>query len=46
MLKRQEQLSWHDIMTLYESWFYLSADYELIKLQSDEEISERDWRRI
>jgi hypothetical protein len=30
MLERQERRSWHDIMTLDESWFYLHIDREFI----------------
>jgi hypothetical protein len=42
VLKQQERRSWDDTMTLNESWFYLNMDYELIWLQPDEEIPERE----
>jgi transposase len=42
MLERQEQRSWHDIVTLDESWFYINTEHELIWLQLDEEIPERE----
>jgi hypothetical protein len=41
MLERRERRSWHDIVTLDESWFYLHTDHELIWAQSDAEIPER-----
>jgi hypothetical protein len=48
MLERQKQRSWHDIVTLDESWFYLNlnTDHELIWLQPDGEIPERERRTI
>jgi histone-lysine N-methyltransferase SETMAR len=48
MLERQKQRSWHDIVTLDESWFYLNlnTDHELIWLQTDGEIPERERRTI
>jgi hypothetical protein len=46
MLQRQKQRSWHDIVTLDESWFYLNTDHELIWLQPDGEIPERERRTI
>jgi predicted cupin superfamily sugar epimerase len=46
MLERQKQRSWHDIVTLDESWFYLNTDHELIWLQPDGEIPERERRMI
>jgi hypothetical protein len=30
MLEVQRDRTWYDIVTLDESWFYLSTDYELI----------------
>jgi hypothetical protein len=42
VLERQERRSWHDMVILDESWFYLNADHELIWLQRDEEVSERE----
>jgi histone-lysine N-methyltransferase SETMAR len=38
----QEVRSWHDIVTLDESWFYLSTDHEMIWLQSGEKVPERE----
>jgi ABC-type uncharacterized transport system YnjBCD substrate-binding protein len=46
MLERQKQRSWHDIVTLDESWFYLNTNHELIWLQPDGEIPERERRTI
>jgi hypothetical protein len=42
MLERQERRSWHDIVTLDESWLYLHRDHELIWAQLDTEIPERE----
>jgi hypothetical protein len=42
MLERQKQRSWHDIVTLNESWFYLNIGHGLIWLQPDGEIPERE----
>jgi hypothetical protein len=42
MLELQERRSWHDIVTLDKSWFYLHTDHKLIWVQSDAEIPERD----
>jgi histone-lysine N-methyltransferase SETMAR len=42
MLERQERRSWHDIVTLDESWFYLHTDHELIWAQPDPKIPERE----
>jgi hypothetical protein len=39
MLERQ---SWHDIMTVDESWSYLHTDHELIWAQPDAGIPERE----
>jgi hypothetical protein len=30
MLEVQRDQTWQDIVTLDESWFYLSADYEFV----------------
>jgi hypothetical protein len=46
MLERQEQRSWHDIVILDESWFYLNTEHELRWIQPDEEIPERERRTI
>jgi hypothetical protein len=42
MLEQQKQRSWHDIVTLDDSWFYLNTDHELIWLHPDGEIPERE----
>jgi histone-lysine N-methyltransferase SETMAR len=42
MLGRQKERSWHDVVTLDESWFYLNTAHELIWLQPDEEAPERE----
>jgi predicted cupin superfamily sugar epimerase len=44
MLERQERRSWHDIVTLDESWFYLRIDHELNWAQPDTEIPGRERR--
>jgi hypothetical protein len=41
-LERQERRSWHDMVALDESWFYLNMDHELICLQPNEETPERE----
>jgi hypothetical protein len=48
MVERQKQRSWHDIVTLDESWFCLSlnTDHELIWRQPDGEIPGREPRTI
>jgi hypothetical protein len=46
MLERQKQRYWHDIVTLDESWFDLNTDHELIWLQPEGEIPERERRTI
>jgi histone-lysine N-methyltransferase SETMAR len=46
MLERQEQRSWHDIVTLDELWFYFNTEHELIWLHPDEKIPERERRMI
>jgi hypothetical protein len=42
MLEPQKQRSWHDIVTLDESLFYLNTDLEFIWLQPDGEIPKRE----
>jgi hypothetical protein len=42
VLERQERRSWHDMVTLDESWFYLNMNHELLWLQQDEENAERE----
>jgi histone-lysine N-methyltransferase SETMAR len=46
MLEWQERRSWHDILTIDESWFYLLTDHELIWAQPDAEIPERERHTI
>jgi hypothetical protein len=41
-LRIQTARSWHDIITLDESWFYFIIDYELIWLAQRQEIPERE----
>jgi hypothetical protein len=36
MLQVQRDRAWHDIVTLDESWFYLSKDYEFVWPPRDE----------
>jgi hypothetical protein len=43
MPEQQERRSWHNIVTLDESWFYLHIDHELIWAQPDANIPE--WER-
>jgi hypothetical protein len=42
MLEIQQVRCWHNIVMLDEFWFYLSTDYEMICLQSDEKVPERE----
>jgi hypothetical protein len=42
MLELQERRSWHDIVMLGESWFYLDTDHEPIWAQPDAEIREKE----
>jgi hypothetical protein len=42
MLEVQRDRAWHDIVTLDESWFYLSMDYEFVWLPRDEKVFERE----
>jgi hypothetical protein len=37
----QRDRAWHDVVTLDESWFYLSTDYQFIWLPRDENVPER-----
>jgi hypothetical protein len=46
MLERQERRSWHDSVTLDESWFYVRTDHELIWAQLSAEIPERERHTI
>jgi hypothetical protein len=38
--------AWHDIITLDESWFYLSIDHEFIWLPHGEKVREREWHIV
>jgi transposase len=42
ILTAQNAKRWHDIVTLDESWFYFSTDYETIWLPSDVPLPERE----
>jgi hypothetical protein len=42
MFEIQQVRYWHNIVTLDESWFYLSTDHEMISLQPDEKVPEID----
>jgi hypothetical protein len=42
MLMVQRDRAWYDIITLDESWFYLSTDYEFVWLPRDEKVSKRE----
>jgi hypothetical protein len=42
VLERHERQSWYDMVTLDEAWFYLNMDHELIWLQPEEKILERE----
>jgi hypothetical protein len=46
MLDVQRDRAWHDIVTLDESWFYLSMDYEFVWLPRDEKVPEREQHTI
>jgi hypothetical protein len=46
MLEVQRDRAWHDIVTLDESWFYLSRDYEFVWLPRDEKVPEREQHTI
>jgi hypothetical protein len=46
MLEIQHVRCWHHIITLDESWFYFSTDHEMIWLQSDEKVPEREKHTI
>jgi histone-lysine N-methyltransferase SETMAR len=41
MLEVQRDRAWHDIVTLHESWFYLSTGYKFLWLPRDEKVPER-----
>jgi hypothetical protein len=40
MLEVQQGRAWHDIVTLGDSWFYLSTDHKPIRLPRDETVPE------
>jgi hypothetical protein len=42
MLEVQRDRVWHDIITLNESWVYLSTTYEFVWLPRDEKVPERE----
>jgi hypothetical protein len=42
MLEVQRDRAWHDIITLDESWFYMSTDYEFVWLPRHEKVPERE----
>jgi hypothetical protein len=42
MLEVQHDRAWHDIVTLDESWFFLSRDYKFVWLPQDENVAERE----
>jgi histone-lysine N-methyltransferase SETMAR len=42
MLKVQQVRCWHNIVTLDESWFYLSTDHELIWFPADGKVPEME----
>jgi hypothetical protein len=46
MLEVQRDRAWHDIVTLDESWFYLSTDYEFVWLPRDENVPEKERHTI
>jgi hypothetical protein len=46
MLEVQRDRAWHEILTLGESWFYLSADYEFVWLPRDEKVPEGERHTI
>jgi hypothetical protein len=46
MLEIQQVRCWHNIVTLDESWFSLSTDHEMIWLQSDEKVLDRERHTI
>jgi hypothetical protein len=46
MLEVQRDRAWHNIITLDESWSYVSPDYEFVWLPRDEKVPEREQRTI
>jgi histone-lysine N-methyltransferase SETMAR len=42
----QRDRAWYDIVTLDESWFYLSTDYEFVWLPRDKKVPERERHTI
>jgi hypothetical protein len=45
-LEVQRGRAWHDIVTLDQSWFYLSTDHEFVWLPRDEKVPERERHTI
>jgi hypothetical protein len=46
MLEVQRDRAWHDVVTLDEFWFCLSADYEFVSPPRDEKVPERERHTI
>jgi hypothetical protein len=46
MLEVQRDRAWHDIVTLDESWFYLSTDYEFVWLPQNEKFPKENGTRF
>jgi hypothetical protein len=46
MLEVERDRVWHDIVTLDESWSYLSTNYELVWLPRDTKVPERERHTI
>jgi hypothetical protein len=42
MLEVQRDRAWHDIVTVNESWSYLSTDYEFVWLPRDEKFQKEN----
>jgi hypothetical protein len=42
MLQAEHDRAWHDIVTLDESWFYLSTNHEFVSLPQGEKVPERE----
>jgi hypothetical protein len=45
-LRKKQWRGWHDILTLDESWLYLSTDYERIWMSLGEKVPDRERRTI
>jgi hypothetical protein len=46
LLEVQRDRPWHEIVTLDESWFSLSTDYEIVWLPQNEKVPEREGHTI